>query len=142
MVVTDFLVNHFPTIVDLGFTAKMEDDLDNIAEGKKDWHKFLSQFYGPFHANVDEKMETLKKEDVITETTDEVCDQCGSPMMIKLGRFGKFLSCSNYPTCKNAKPLEADPVAEAELAELQKKLGGKKCPDCSKPMEVKRGRYG
>ena len=142
MVVTDFLVNHFSTIVDLGFTAKMEEDLDNIAEGKEDWHKFLSQFYGPFHANVDEKMETLKKEDVITETTDEVCDQCGSPMMIKLGRLGKFLSCSNYPACKNAKPLEADPAAEAALAELQKKLGGKKCADCGKPMEVKRGRYG
>lgn len=141
-VVTDVLVRHFPNIVDVGFTAKMEEDLDNIAEGKEDWHKFLNTFYKPFHSNVEEKMESLKKEDVITEETNEVCELCGKPMVIKLGRFGKFFSCSDYPTCKHAKPFDADPKEMQELEELQKKFEGKVCSKCGKPMEVKRGKYG
>lgn len=142
-VVTDFLVAHFPDIVDLGFTAKMENGLDDIAKGEQDWKRFLDAFYGPFHSNISEKQETLKKEDVVNEETDEVCDRCGKPMMIKLGRYGKFLSCSDYPKCKNARPLEqASPEQTAEREALQKKLAGKECPQCGKPMEVKRGRYG
>ncbi len=141
-VVTDVLVKHFPNIVDIGFTAKMEDDLDRIAEGKEDGEKFLENFYDPFHDNIMEKMETIKEEDVVNEKTDEVCDDCGKPMVIKLGRFGKFLSCSDYPECKNAKPLGETEEEEKEFEELEKKLGGKKCPKCGEPMEVKRGRYG
>ncbi|KKR26234.1 MAG: topoisomerase I, DNA topoisomerase I protein [Candidatus Peregrinibacteria bacterium GW2011_GWE2_39_6] len=144
-VVTDFLVQHFPKIVDVGFTAKMEEDLDHIAEGKEDWLKFLKLFYQPFHENVEEKNETLKKKDVITEKTDEKCEQCGKPMVVKLGRFGKFLSCSDYPHCKNAKPLvekEVDKAAAEEFAKLQKKLSGKICSKCGQPMELKKGRYG
>ena len=77
--------------------------------------------------------------------TDEVCEKCGSPMQIKLGRFGKFLSCTNYPECKNAKPLAADnkPLEKTEeQKELEKKYSGKKCEKCGKPMEFKMGRYG
>jgi DNA topoisomerase-1 len=142
-VVTDVLVEHFPTIVDVQFTAKMEDDLDNIAEGKEEWHAFLKAFYSPFHANVLEKQKTLKKEEVVTETTDEICELCGKPMIVKLGRYGKFLSCSDYPKCKNARPLEENKKEDTpEFLELQKKLAGKVCPKCGKPMEVKKGRYG
>jgi DNA topoisomerase-1 len=141
-VVTDLLIKHFPKIVDLGFTAGMEDDLDKIAEGKEDWQKFMADFYGPFHKNIEDKMESIKKEDVVNEKTDEKCETCGKAMVIKLGRFGKFLSCSDYPTCKNAKPLNEDPEEKKEMEELQKKLAGKKCSKCSSPMEVKRGRYG
>ena len=141
-VVTDMLVEHFPSIVDIGFTVDLENDLDRIAEGEEDWHKFLANFYGPFHKNVEDKMDTIKKEDVVNEATSEKCDQCGKPMVIKLGRFGKFLSCGDYPKCKNARPLEEDPEAKKEMDELQKKLGGKKCSKCGEPMEVKKGRYG
>ncbi len=144
-VVTDMLVNHFPDIVDYKFTAEMEDSLDEIAEGKKKWEPVISDFYGPFHKNVEAKNESLKKEDIVNlEKTDEKCDKCGSAMIIKLGRFGKFLSCSNYPECKNARPLNAPAEAEKtpEQIELEKKLSGKKCDKCGKPMEVKHGRFG
>ncbi len=144
-VVTDMLVNHFPDIVDYKFTAEMEDSLDEIAEGKKKWEPVISDFYGPFHKNVEVKNESLKKEDIVNlEKTDEKCDKCGSAMIIKLGRFGKFLSCSNYPECKNARPLNAPAEAEKtpEQIELEKKLSGKKCDKCGKPMEVKHGRFG
>ena len=142
LVVNDMLVKHFPNVVSIGFTAKMEDDLDRIAAGKEEWEKFIEDFYDPFHDNVVEKTESIKKEDVVNEKSDEICEDCGSPMVIKLGRFGKFLSCSNYPECKNAKPLGETKEEEKEFEDLQKKLGGKKCSKCGEPMEVKRGRYG
>jgi len=145
--VNDFLVEHFPKVLDYQFTAHMEDMLDRVEEGEEKWQEEIRDFYEPFHKLVDEKMEKVKKEDVITEKTDEICDLCGKAMVIKFGRYGKFLSCTNFPECKNAKPLDAetgkvDEAKEAELAELQKKLGGKKCPKCGKPMEVKTGRFG
>ncbi len=141
-VVTDVLVKHFSTIVDVHFTAKMEDDLDRIAEGKEDWEEFMADFYKPFHKNIETKMKTIKKEDVVNEETDEICEKCGSPMVKKLGRFGKFLSCSNYPECKHAKPIGETKEEEKEFEDLQKKLGGKKCSKCGGEMEVKKGRYG
>lgn len=140
-VVNDMLVEHFPNIVDYKFTAKMEEDLDLIAEGKRAWVPVIQEFYGPFHHVVEVKQETLKKEDIVNEETSEKCDKCGLPMVIKLGRFGKFLSCSNYPKCKNAKPLHA-PDKSPEDLELEKKLAGKKCDKCGKPMVIKTGRFG
>lgn len=144
-VVTDMLVKNFPDIVDYKFTAEMEESLDAIAEGKKKWVPVIKAFYDPFHKNIEVKNETLKKEDIVNlEKTDEKCEKCGSPMIVKLGRFGKFLSCSNYPKCKNAKPMEGGHVVEKskEELELEKKLSGKKCEKCGKPMEIKRGRFG
>ena len=145
-VVTDMLVKHFADIVDYKFTAEMEESLDDIAEGKKKWVPVLNEFYKPFHKVVEEKNETLKKEDVVNlEETDEKCEKCGSPMIVKLGRFGKFLSCSNYPECKNARPIAKDGQPEEkteERKELERKLSDKKCEKCGKPMEIKTGRYG
>lgn len=145
-VVTDLLVDHFPKIVDYKFTADMEDKLDKVEEGKEKWVPMIKEFYGPFHSTIEEKEKTLKKSDIVNEESDEICDKCGAKMVIKLGRFGKFLSCSNYPECKNAKPLEGETEEEQkdskELEELKKKLKGKKCDKCGKPMEVKVGRYG
>ncbi len=141
-VVTDVLVEHFPNIVDIGFTAKMEQDLDRIAEGDEDWQKFLKAFYGPFHNNVETKMESIKKEDVVSEKTDEKCELCGKPMVIKLGRFGKFLSCSDYPKCKHAKPIGQTKEEQKSIDDLEKKFEGKKCSVCGLPMEVKKGRFG
>jgi DNA topoisomerase-1 len=143
-VVTDMLVKHFPDIIDYDFTAEMEESLDSIAEGKKKWVPVIAAFYGPFHRTVSEKQESLKKEDIVNlEKTAEKCEKCGSPMVVKLGRYGKFLSCSNYPKCKNAKPLEGAPAEKtAEEKELERKLSGKKCEKCGSPMEVKHGKFG
>ncbi|MBU1089270.1 type I DNA topoisomerase [Patescibacteria group bacterium] len=139
-VVNDFLVKHFPKIVDYKFTAEMEGQLDEIAEGQHRWNEIIGNFYKPFHAEIETKTETIKKEDVVNEATDEVCEKCGKPMVVKLGRFGKFLSCSGYPDCKNAKPL--DKKQEAAEVELNAKISGQKCPECGKPLTVKRGRFG
>jgi DNA topoisomerase-1 len=119
ILVNDLLVEHFPEIVDVGFTAKMEEDLDEIAEGKKQWMPVIKEFYGPFHKNLEEKYKDVEKQNT-DEKTEEICEKCGRPMVIKRGRFGKFLACSGFPECKNAKPIKEEP-----------KLIGMKCPKCT-----------
>lgn len=143
-VVTDMLVKHFKNIVDYKFTADMEEHLDDIADGKEKWVPLIREFYGPFHKVVEEKQKTLKKEDLVNlGESDEICDKCGAKMIYKLGKFGKFLSCSNYPECKNAKPVEDETKEEQKIDEgLKKKLAGKKCDKCGRPMEIKMGRFG
>jgi len=145
-VVTDMLVKHFKDIVDYKFTAEMEESLDLIAEGKKEWEPVIKAFYVPFHKTIEEKDKSIKKEDLVNlGDTGEECDKCGAKMIFKLGRFGKFMSCSNYPECKNAKPVEGadgEPEKTDVDRELEKKLAGKKCDKCGKPMEIKRGKYG
>ncbi|MBU1132250.1 type I DNA topoisomerase, partial [Patescibacteria group bacterium] len=136
--VTDILVEHFPKIVDFKFTAEMEEDLDKIAEGKKEWTPIIRAFYTPFKKNLEQKSEKLSKKDMFEETTDEKCEKCGSPMVIKLGRYGKFLACSNYPECKNTKNISGQPGKEP--AELE--LSDEKCELCGAPLAQKVGRYG
>lgn len=140
-VVTDVLVEHFSNIVDLKFTANMEDDLDKIADGEKKWVPIVREFYGPFHGLIENKEKTLKKSDIVNEKSDEICDQCGKKMVIKLGKYGKFLSCSDYPKCKNAKPL-GENGEDKEFLALQKKFNGKRCEKCDGEMEVKKGKFG
>ncbi|MEY4731188.1 MAG: hypothetical protein RL681_134 [Candidatus Parcubacteria bacterium] len=118
--VNKVLTENFPEIVDIEFTAKMEDELDQVAEGKEEWRKVMKDFYGPFSAHLAEKYETVLKKDVMPdETTDEKCEKCGKPMIIKFGRFGKFMACSGFPDCKNTKTLKEPP-----------KSSGVKCPKC------------
>jgi DNA topoisomerase-1 len=103
--VNDLLVQHFPDIVDVGFTAQLEEQLDDIASGEREWVPVLRDFYGPFHEEVEraaEAMPTVKVED---EPYGENCEKCGRPLVIKMGRFGRFIACSGFPTCRNAKPL-------------------------------------
>ena len=121
-VVNKMLVNHFPSIVDIGFTATMEDNLDDVAEGKKDWHKIIATFYGPFIKNLEIKYDEVKSEKPEPEKTDEVCDKCGKPMIIRAGRYGKFMACSGFPDCKNTKKVEGDDSGPQST--------GLKCPDC------------
>jgi len=148
-VVNDLLVAHFPNIVDFQFTAKMEDNLDEIAEGKEKWQPVIKEFYLPFHENLEKKQAELKKSDIIPEEkTEEVCEKCGSPMIIKTGRWGKYLACSNFPECKNIKSLpktlggQADPEAEEKLKALQEKYKGEVCEKCGSDMIIKNGRFG
>jgi len=104
-IVVGLLMKHFPRVLDVAFTAKMEDELDGIEEGEADWLIVLRSFYSPFMHSVEAarlEMKDVKKEVI---ATNEVCNLCGKPMVIKWGRRGKFLSCSDYPTCKNAKSI-------------------------------------
>lgn len=134
--VNDLLVEHFPDIVDYDFTARMEQDLDDIADGEKEWEPVIDTFYKPFKKHLVEKDKEISKEDIVHETTDEVCDKCGKPMTVKYGRFGKFLACTGYPDCKNTKPLGEDGKAAPE-----EKIDVA-CDKCGKPMVKKRGRFG
>jgi DNA topoisomerase I len=107
--VNKVLTENFPKVVDIQFTAKMEEELDRVAEGNVDWPKIIREFYEPFAKDLEEKYESVSKKELTEETTDQVCEKCGKPMMIKLGRFGKFLACSGFPDCKNTKSIKDPP---------------------------------
>ncbi len=118
-VVTDLLKNHFDTIVDIDFTAGMEQDLDEIAQGKIQWQPKIHEFFSPFQQRIKKKDKEINKEEVvILGSSDEKCDDCGAPMVKKLGRYGAFLSCSTFPDCKGMKSLEGE--SESSLAEKPK----------------------
>ncbi|MBA3234624.1 MAG: type I DNA topoisomerase, partial [Chloroflexi bacterium] len=134
-VVTDLLVEHFGDYVDLAFTARMEEELDEIARGERAWVPLLRAFYGPLRDRVDEKRRELKRSDFTTEATDEICSE-GHPMVIRLGRNGRFLACSLYPEHKESRPLPGDEPPPQEGT-------GEVCPKCSEGTLVgKRGRFG
>ena len=145
--VIDLLVAHFPEIVDFDFTARMENDLDEIAAGAKKWQPVISEFYGPFHKNLEAKYEEIKKSDIMPEiTTEEICDKCGSKMIVKTGRYGQFLACSNFPACRNIKSFNAATGKAEEksekLKELEEKYKAEICDKCGSPMVIKNGRFG
>lgn len=104
-VVNDQLVEHFPGIFEVDFTSRLEEELDEIASGERQWVPTMQEFYGPFTETLHKAEQTMERVMIRDEPTDEVCDQCGRPMVIKLGKFGKFLACSGFPECRNAKPL-------------------------------------
>lgn len=122
--ITDLLVHYFTDIMDVGFTAKMEDELDKIEEGGVDWHKIIADFYPGFA----EKLKTAACDG--DELTDEVCEKCGSPMIRRIGKYGKYLACSNYPKCSNI-------VSESEV-----EVSEMRCPKCGANMVVKSGKFG
>lgn len=135
--VNDILVEHFPEIVDIQFTANMEEDLDKIARGEQKWVPVLRNFYDPFKDNLAKKEKELTKKELTEQATDEVCEKCGKPMVIKMGRFGKFLACSGYPECKNTRPLDGDNRNNGASNGTDEK-----CDLCGAPMQIKRGRFG
>ena len=146
-VVIDLLIAHFPHIVDYEFTAKLENNLDNIAHGKVQWQPVIREFYEPFHANLEDKYNKINKKDIMPEEkSNEVCDKCGAPMIIKTGRYGKFLACSGFPDCKNIKGLnktkENSPEKNEEIKKLEKKYNGEKCEKCGADMAIKNGKFG
>lgn len=134
--VNDLLVAHFPDIVDMTFTARMEEHLDDIAEGKEAWAPVIKEFYEPFEKNLMDKEKEVSKKDITETATDVVCEKCGKPMIIKFGRFGKFLACTGFPECRNTKQIKAD----GEITETP--TTDEKCPTCGAPMMVKQGRFG
>jgi len=117
LVVNDLLVEHFPKIVDIKFTALMEKDLDKIAQGSKGWKTILEDFYGPFSKNLEQKYNKVSKKEFTEEPTKKVCPKCQSPLLIRLGKFGKFYACSQFPKCKYTESLPQNVL-------------GIKCPKC------------
>ena len=117
----DFLVKYFPDIMNVGFTAKMEDDLDAIGESGKDWHKLIAEFYAPFEKQLEN-----------SRITDIKCDKCGAPMIIKSGRYGNYYACSNYPNCKNIRPVNEKTVIPTDRI----------CDKCGAIMVEREGKFG
>lgn len=145
-VVNDLLVAHFPNIVDYQFTANIETQLDQIAHGQLTWPPVIADFYQPFHENLENKTKELSKKDILPDqTSTEVCDKCGAPMLIKTGRYGPFLACSAYPDCRNIKSLkekkEPKPLPE-RFQHLPEEYANEVCEKCGAKMAVKVGRYG
>ncbi len=119
--VNDVLVQHFPKIVDIAFTADMEEKLDKIAQGEKEWVPTIREFYTPFGENLAKKYEEVEKKDIITETTDKICPTCSAPLIVRMGRFGKFYACSTFPKCRYTENMQKE------------KTGlGIPCPSCKK----------
>ena len=140
-VVTEMLVKHFEDIFDIQYTARMEEELDEVEDGKMTWVQALDEFYKKFEKDLkkaSKNMENLKKQEI---PTDEVCEKCGSPMVIKWGQFGRFMACSGYPECKNTKEIVSDEAAKEGDASTES-TEPEPCENCGKPMALKRGRFG
>lgn len=140
ILVNDVLVKHFPEIVDINFTAKIEDNLDEIAQNNKNWILVLRDFYKPFKENLEKKYQEVSKKELTEKLSQEICEKCGAPMVEKFGRFGKFLSCSNYPTCKNKKNIKKFEI----LSDEEKELNNQKiiCEKCGAEMKLRKSRFG
>jgi len=137
MVVSDLLTNHFTQYVDYNFTANLEEELDMVSRGEKQWRPLLHEFWGPFINLLKLKEGEVNKSDLTTEATDEVCPECGKPLVVKLGKFGKFYACTGYPECRYIRPLDketgevVEPVISEEI-----------CEKCGSQMLIKDGRFG
>ena len=137
--VSDLLTQHFPLVVDTQFTAKMEEDLDKVASGSLPWQNVIREFYEPFEKLLAEKQETIAK---MVEETSEVCEKCGKPMVIRMGRFGKFLACSGFPECKNAKTLPGSDAQKTDGIAVSSEDGAGVCEKCGSALVDRRGRFG
>jgi DNA topoisomerase-1 len=135
-IVIDLLKQHFPSIVDYQFTAQMEDELDAVAEGDKAWQSVIEQFYIPFNKLVEAAKKEIDKTKISEETTDEVCPKCGKPLVIKLGRYGKFYACTGFPECRYTRPFEVSENGVEKLTE------DRKCPKDGGELVIKTGRFG
>jgi len=146
--VNDVLVEHFPEVVDYNFTAHMEEDLDRIANGKLKWIQVIDEFYKPFSKHLQIKDKTLKKEDISQKSTGRKCPECKKgEIIIKMGRYGSFYACSNYPECKYKEKIEKHEVVSEKSKKLQKKAEvilkkNQKCKKCQADMAIRTSRYG
>ncbi len=127
-IVNDIMKNYFSDIVDIHFTATMEDKLDKVEEGKGEWKQIIREFYPPFHKELLDAAEKLEKVDIKDEVTDIICEKCGRNMVIKYGRYGKFIACPGFPECHNAKAF----YEEAGVA----------CPECGGKILIKKTKKG
>ncbi len=127
-IVTDIMAENFTDIVDVEFTANMEQQLDDIEEGNEKWQDVIDRFYQPFEKDLKKAEDAISKVEIKDEVSDEICEKCGRNMVVKLGRFGKFLACPGFPECRNAKPILKDT--------------GVKCPKCDGRIVERRSQRG
>ncbi|MCL5784816.1 MAG: type I DNA topoisomerase, partial [Patescibacteria group bacterium] len=126
--VTDFLLEYFADIIDYSFTARMEDELDEVARGERQWKPTIKEFYGPFEEKLEKTEKTAKKVKMEVQHTGKQCPECGKELIVRIGKFGKFLACSGFPACKHTESLEEKIDA--------------KCPQCGGEIVVRRTRRG
>ncbi len=140
-IVNKFLTEHFTKYVDYNFTAHLEDELDEVSRGEREWVPVMQEFWGPFKDLVENKEQAVSRKDVTQEALDEACPKCGKPLTIRLGRRGRFVGCSGYPECDYTRNLNesADEKAEAAQPEV---VEGRTCPKCDSPLIIRQGRYG
>ena len=127
-IVNNLLVENFPDVINVQFTAKIEEEFDEVAEGKEPWKQVIRDFYGPFKTTVEKVEKELEHVELVEEVSDVPCEKCGRMMVIKYGRYGKFLACPGYPECKNAKPI-------IETIDVP-------CPVCGGTVQIKKTRRG
>jgi len=136
-IVSNFLTNHFTKYVDYDFTARLEDELDAVSRGEKEWIPLMKEFWYPFKELVKDKEESVSRSEVTTEPLGEDCPKCGKPLNIRLGRRGRFVGCSGYPECDYTRNLNDDGESnEPEIVE------GRNCPECDSQLIIRSGRYG
>ncbi len=141
MVVSDHLSQHFERYVDYNFTAGLEEELDQVARGEKQWKQLLGEFWGPFKTRLDQKMLEVAQGSATTEVTDELCPECQRPLAVKLGKRGKFIACTGFKDgCKYTRPLAKAGEAAQEAAEPV--FSEEKCDKCQAPMLIKDGKWG
>ena len=166
VMITDMMKEYFSDIVDIAFTAGMEEELDDVEAGKREWREVIGEFYGPFEKTLEHAEQSIEKVEIRDEVSDVVCDKCGAMMVYKLGRFGRFLACPNFPACRNTKAIQVEipapcPKCGGKLLEKTSRKGRKfygcerypecdfvswempvkeKCPKCGSYMVFKRGK--
>ena len=141
VLVTDMLVESFPDILEIEYTKDMEDRLETIAAGDQSWRQTLAEFYEPFSKELERAHSQMRNIKAESEQTDIACEKCGNPMVVKWGKNGHFLACSNYPACKNTKDFERQPDGKIVAKEKVVEYRGE-CPECHRPMVIKNGRNG
>jgi len=139
MLVTDLLLENFKNLFDITYTARMEVELDEIEEGKMDWREAMSEFYERFQKDLEHAERHMTDIKRMEEPTGEACEKCGKPLVIKWGRFGKFIACTGYPECSNTRELPPDPASAEGLSEQDAE---EYCENCGRVMVLKKGRFG
>ncbi|MDD4527440.1 MAG: type I DNA topoisomerase [Candidatus Margulisbacteria bacterium] len=137
-IVTNFLKEYFQDIISYKFTANIEESFDDIAVGKTEWVSMIRDFYEPFAKQLDHTYKTAKKH---VEETDKICPECKNPLVIRISKYGKFLSCSKFPECKYTEKIEGEQALDVPRDENEK-ISEEKCPKCGKNMVYKKGRFG
>lgn len=138
VIVNDLLMQYFPDILNVEFTAKLEEELDKVEEGELSWRSILADFYAPFSVALEKAEEDIGEVELVDEVSDVICEFCGRNMVYKMGRYGRFLACPGYPECRNVKSVDKDGNVE------EKNLGESDvvCDKCGRTMVLKKGRYG
>jgi len=142
MVVTDLLLESFSDLFDVTYTARMEEELDEIEDGKLEWRVAMAEFYGRFEKDLDHAERNMTNIKRMEKPTDLVCDKCGKPMVIKWGKHGSFVACTGYPECTNTRELTVDLPDIEKNGDLGEQDEQEYCENCGRPMVLKKGRFG